>query len=186
MKDFYPIKIAGLERNLQVCRVNDNLSIAAFVLFGDVEMTVAAAAELLKAAPAHDIIITAEAKGIPLVHEMARQNGESTYVVARKIAKLYMKDVFTVELHSITTDRLQTLCIDSAEAEQMRGRRVLIVDDVISTGESLRAVEKLVIKAGGNIVGKMAVLAEGDAGLRDDIIYLEYLPLLNPDGSPIE
>jgi len=186
MKEYYPIKIAGLERNLQVCPINENLSIGAFVLFGDIEMTVTAATELLKLAPAHDILITAEAKGIPLIHEMARQNGESTYVVARKIAKLYMKDVFTVELHSITTDRLQTLCIDSTEAELMRGRDVLIIDDVVSTGESLRAVEKLVIKAGGNIVGKMAVLAEGDARLRDDIIYLEYLPLLNPDGSPIE
>ena len=184
MKDHYPIKIAGLERNLQVCPINENLSIAAFVLFGDVEMTVAAAAELLRLAPTHDIIITAEAKGIPLVHEMARQSGRSTYVVARKIAKLYMKDVFTVEVNSITTERKQTLCIDIAEAELMRGKRVLIVDDVISTGESLRAVEKLVKEAGGNIVGKMAVLAEGDAKLREDIIYLEYLPLLNPDGSP--
>jgi len=186
MKEFYPIKIAGLDRNLMVCPINENLSIAAFVLFGDVEMTVAAAGELLKIAPKHDILITAEAKGIPLVHEMARQNCEATYIVARKVAKLYMKGVFEVELHSITTEKKQTLCIDSLEAELMRGKDVLIVDDVISTGESLRAVEKLVIQAGGNIVGKMAVLAEGDARLRDDITYLEYLPLLNPDGTPIE
>ena len=186
MNEFYSMKIAGLDRDLPVCPINENLSIAAFVLFGDVEMTVAAAAELLKVAPDHDILITAEAKGIPLVHEMARQNNESTYVVARKVAKLYMTGVFEVELHSITTEKKQTLCIDSAEAELMKGKNVLIVDDVISTGESLRAVEKLVIKAGGNIAGKMAVLAEGDAGLRDDIIYLEYLPLLNPDGTPIE
>lgn len=177
------MKIAGLERNLPICPINEHISIAAFVLFGDVEMTVAAAGELLKVAPEHDIIITAEAKGIPLIHEMAKQNGESTYIVARKIAKLYMKDVFTVELHSITTARKQTLCIDSTEAAMMKGKNVLIVDDVISTGESLRAVEKLVKKAGGNIVGKMAVLAEGDARLREDIIYLEYLPLLNSDGS---
>ncbi|MCL2221574.1 MAG: adenine phosphoribosyltransferase [Oscillospiraceae bacterium] len=183
MKEFFPMKIAGLERNLPICPINENISIAAFVLFGDVEMTVAAACELLKVAPKHDIIITAEAKGIPLVHEMAKQNGESTYIVARKIAKLYMKDVFEVELHSITTAKQQTLCIDSTEAEMMKDKNVLIVDDVISTGESLRAVEKLVLKAGGNIVGKMAVLAEGDAHLRDDIIYLEYLPLLNSDGS---
>jgi len=186
MQEFYHMKIAGLERDLTVCPINENLSIAAFVLFGDVEMTVAAASEMLKVAPEHDIIITAEAKGIPLVHEMARQNSESTYVVARKVAKLYMKEVFEVELLSITTAKKQTLCIDSVEAELMRGKDVLIVDDVISTGESLRAVEKLVIKAGGNIVGKMAVLAEGDARLRDDIIYLEYLPLLKPDGTPIE
>jgi len=186
MNEFFPMKIAGLERNLMVCPINENISIAAFVLFGDVEMTVAAAAELLKVAPAHDIIITAEAKGIPLIHEMARQNSESTYIVARKVAKLYMKGVFEVELHSITTEKKQTLCIDSVEAELMKGKNVLIVDDVISTGESLRAVEKLVLKAGGNIVGKMAVLAEGDAHLRDDIIYLEYLPLLKPDGTPLD
>ena len=186
MNDFYTMKIAGLERDLPVCPINENLSIAAFVLFGDVEMTVAAAAELLKIAPDHDIIITAEAKGIPLVHEMARQNEESTYIVARKIVKLYMKEVFSVELQSITTENKQTLYIDSTEAEVMRGRRVLIVDDVISTGESVRAVEKLVKEAGGEVAGKMAILAEGDAKFRDDILYLEYLPLLNPDGTPIE
>jgi len=186
MNDFYTMKIAGLERDLPVCPINENLSIAAFVLFGDVEMTVAAAAELLKIAPDHDIIITAEAKGIPLVHEMARQNEESTYIVARKIVKLYMKEVFSVELQSITTENKQTLYIDSTEAEVMRGRRVLIVDDVISTGESVRAVEKLVKEAGGDVAGKMAILAEGDAKFRDDILYLEYLPLLNPDGTPIE
>jgi len=186
MSEFYTMTIASLERHLPICPLNDNLSIAAFVLFGDVEMTVAAAAGLLKIAPAHDIIITAEAKGIPLVHEMARQNGETTYIVARKVVKLYMKEVFSVELQSITTENRQTLFIDSTEADLMRGKKVLIVDDVISTGESLRAVEKLVKEAGGEVVGKMAVLAEGDAKFRDDILYLEYLPLLKPDGTPLE
>ena len=184
MMEFYPLSVAGLERRLQICRISDDLSIAAFVLFGDVEMTVAAAAHLLKAAPPHDILITAEAKGIPLVHEMARQNGETSYIVARKVVKLYMKEVFSVELQSITTQKRQTLFIDSAEAELMRGKRVLIVDDVISTGESVRAVEKLVKEAGGDVVGKMAVLAEGDAKYRDDITYLQYIPLLYPDGTP--
>ena len=186
MGKFYTMKIAGLERKLPVCKISDDLSIAAFVLFGDVEMTVSAAAHLLKIAPEHDIIITAEAKGIPLVHEMARQNGENTYIVARKVVKLYMKEVFSVELQSITTQKKQQLYIDTAEAELMKGKRVLIVDDVISTGESLRAVEKLVKEAGGVVAGKMAVLAEGDAKYRDDIIYLEYLPLINPDGTPKE
>jgi len=185
MEKTYALKVAGLERDLQVCKISDDLSIAAFVLFGDVEMTVAAAEYLLKTAPPHDIIITAEAKGIPLIHEMARQCGENNYVVARKVVKLYMKDVFSVELQSITTQKKQTLYIDSAEAELMRGKRVLIVDDVISTGESIRAVEKLVKEAGGIIVGKMAILAEGDAKYRDDITYLEYLPLLNSEGLPI-
>ena len=184
MEHYYKLEVAGLERQLQVCKLSDELSIAAFVLFGDVEMTVAAAEHLLKIAPPHDIIITAEAKGIPLIHEMARQNGENTYVVARKVVKVYMKDVFSVELQSITTKKKQTLYIDSVEAASIRGKRVLIVDDVISTGESLRAVEKLVKEAGGTIVGKMAILAEGDAKYRDDIMYLQYLPLLNPDGTP--
>jgi len=184
MENYYNLKVAGLERQLQVCKLSDELSIAAFVLFGDVEMTVAAAEHLLKLAPPHDIIITAEAKGIPLIHEMARQNGENTYIVARKVVKVYMKDVFSVELQSITTKKKQTLYIDTVEAESIRGKRVLIVDDVISTGESLRAVEKLVKEAGGTIVGKMAILAEGDAKYRDDIMYLQYLPLLNPDGTP--
>jgi len=185
MEQFYTLNVAGLERNLQICRINDELSIAAFVLFGDVEMTVAAAAHLLKVAPPHDVLITAESKGIPLVHEMARQNSETNYIVARKVIKLYMKEVFSVELQSITTQQKQTLYIDSLEAERMRGKNVLIVDDVISTGESIRAVEKLVKEAGGTIAGRMAILAEGDAKYRDDIIYLEYLPLIKPDGTPI-
>ena len=184
MEQTYTLKVAGLERNLQVCKISEDLSIAAFVLFGDVEMTVTAARDLLKAAPPHDIIITAESKGIPLVHEMARQNGENTYIVARKSVKLYMKDVFSVELQSITTKKKQNLYIDSIEAALMRDKRVLIVDDVISTGESLRAVEKLVKESGGVVVGKMAILAEGDAKYRDDIIFLEVLPLLNADGTP--
>jgi len=184
MSQTYKLKVAGLERDLQICKINDELSIAAFVLFGDVEMTVASAEHLLKVAPEHDIIITAEAKGIPLVHEMARQNSEATYIVARKVVKLYMKEVFSVELQSITTQNKQSLFVDAVEAKLMKGKKVLIVDDVISTGESLRAVEKLVKEAGGTVVGKMAVLAEGDAKYRDDIIYLEYLPLLNSDGIP--
>jgi len=184
MNGFYTLKVAGLERQLQICKVSDDLSIAAFVLFGDVEMTVAAAEHLLKRAPEHDILITAEAKGIPLVHEMARQNAETNYIVARKVVKLYMKEVFSVDVQSITTRKKQTLFIDMAEAELMRGKKVLIVDDVISTGESLLAVEKLVKEAGGTVIGKMAILAEGDAKYRDDITYLEYLPLMNSDGTP--
>ena len=179
----YPLQVAGLTRDLTLCRVNDELYIAGFVIFGDVELTEACARELLKKAPEYDILITAEAKGIPLAYEMARQAGTNRYLIARKVPKLYMKNVFTVKVNSITTAREQTLCIDQEDADFMRGRRVLIVDDVISTGESLRAVEELVKQAGGNIVGKMAILAEGDATERDDIIYLEKLPLFNPDGT---
>ncbi len=175
--DTYRLKVAGLERDLPVCPVNEHLDIAGFVIFGDVELTEACARELLKKIPPHDIMITAESKGIPLIHEMARQSGENRYILARKAPKLYMKDLFTVEVKSITTEKKQTLCIDGKDAEAMRGKRVVIVDDVISTGESLRALEELVQEAGGEIVAKMAILAEGDAIERDDIITLAPLPL---------
>ena len=179
----YPMTIAGLRRELPLCPVTDDLYIGAFVIFGDVELTVACARELLKKAPEYDVLITAESKGIPLCYEMARQAGTNRYLLARKAPKLYMKNVFTVKVNSITTDHEQTLCLDGDDAKYMKGKRVLIVDDVISTGESLRAIEELVKQAGGNIVGKMAILAEGDATERDDIIYLEKLPLFNADGT---
>jgi len=184
MKDmYYTIKVAGCTRDLPICPINDELYIAGFVIFGDVELTESCARELLKIAPEHDVIITAESKGIPLAHEMARQEGVNRYLLARKAPKLYMKDIFTVEVDSITTDHRQILCLDGKDAEFMRGKRVLIVDDVISTGESLKALEKLVNAAGGNIVGRMAILAEGDAQDRKDIQYLEKLPLFNSDGT---
>jgi len=182
----YPMHVAGLVRDLPLCRVNDNLYIGAFVIFGDVELTVNCARELLKKAPEYDVLITAESKGIPLGYEMARQSGVNRYLIARKSPKLYMKNVFSVNVRSITTDRQQILCIDQDDADYMKGKRVLIVDDVISTGESLKAVEALVNRAGGNIVGRMAILAEGTAATRNDIIYLEKLPLFHPDGTPIE
>ena len=184
MEKFYEIDIAGVKRKLPLCKVNDNLYIAAFVMFGDVEMTKAAASALLRKAPEYDVLITAESKGIPLLYEMARQSGHNYYIVARKGPKLYMQNVLTVYVNSITTDHQQVLCIGSAEAEAMRGKRILVVDDVISTGESLAAIEKLVNEVGGNIVGKMAVLAEGDAIDRKNIIYLEPLPLFDGEGQP--
>ena len=179
----YPMHVAGLTRDLPLCKVTDDLYIGAFVIFGDVELTVACARELLKKAPEYDVLITAESKGIPLAYEMARQAGTNRYLLARKSPKLYMKNVFTVKVNSITTAKEQILCIDQDDVDFMQGKRVLIVDDVISTGESLRAIEELVKQAGGNIVGKMAILAEGDATERDDIIYLEKLPLFNADGT---
>ena len=178
--------IAGLERDLPICPVNENLSIAGFVIFGDPELTVACARELLKRAPEYDYIITAEAKGIPLAHEMARQAGDTKYILARKAPKLYMRDLFEVSVHSITTAREQKLYLDGADAQMMKGKRILVVDDVISTGESLAALEVLVEKAGGIICGRMAILAEGDAQDREDLIYLEKLPLFHPDGSIME
>lgn len=183
MSKTYKMEIAGLERELPLCRINDDLYIGAFIMFGDVEITKRCATELLKKAPEHDIMITAESKGLPLLYEMARQENADNYILARKAPKLYMNDIVTTSVNSITTENKQTLCIDGEDAEAMKGRRVLIVDDVISTGESLEALSTLVEKAGGNIVGKMAVLAEGDAAQRDDIIFLAPLPLFNADGT---
>ncbi|MBQ6625190.1 MAG: adenine phosphoribosyltransferase [Clostridia bacterium] len=144
------------------------------------------ARDLLKKAPEYDYIITAEAKGIPLAHEIARQNNDKSYFIARKYPKLYMTGIFEVEVKSISTDKVQHLYLDVAEAEMIKGKRILIVDDVISTGESTKALRTLVEKAGGEIVGEMAILAEGDAQNREDIIFLEPLPLFRPDGTPIE
>ncbi|MCH5202978.1 MAG: adenine phosphoribosyltransferase [Oscillospiraceae bacterium] len=172
----YKMTIAGCERELPICKVNDNLSIAAFIMFGDVEVTVKSAEELLKKVPEFDVILTAEAKGIPLGYEMARQSGKP-YVVARKSVKLYMQNTVSISVNSITTEKEQTLYLDGEKAELIKGSRVLIVDDVISTGESLIALQELCKSAKGNVVANVAVLAEGDAADRDDIIYLEKLPL---------
>ena len=185
MNSYYELNIAGIKRKLPLCKVNDKLYIAAFVMFGDVELTKVCAEELLKIAPEHDIMITAESKGIPLLYEMARQSGVNNYLLARKGPKLYMQDIITVDVDSITTEKKQILCISGADAESMCGKRVLIVDDVISTGESLAALSKLVETAGGNIVGKMAVLAEGDAIERHDITCLAPLPLFDENGNAL-
>lgn len=180
---YYKMEIAGLERELPLCAVNEDLYIAAFIMFGDVEITEAAAKELLKKAPEFDILLTAEAKSIPLAHEMAKQNGMNEYVIARKGTKVYMEDIIFTNVDSITTDHIQKLCIGKREAEQLKDKRVLIIDDVISTGQSIKSLELLAEQAGGNVVGKMAVLAEGDAMERPDIIALKKLPTFNADGT---
>ena len=185
MNKAYHMTIAGCERDLPICPLNEKLSIGAFVIFGDCELTVACAGELLKKAPEFDYILTAESKGIPLAYEMARQIGAKKWLLARKGVKLYMRDVLHVEVRSITTDHMQNLYIDGEDAALMKGKRILIVDDVISTGESRAALEALVEKAGGTICGRMCILAEGDAIKRDDITYLGELPLFTPDGEPI-
>lgn len=182
---YYEMNIAGLDRKLPLCRVTDDFYIAAFVIFGDQEITVAAARDLLKIAPEYDYLITAEAKGIPLVHEMARQHNDAKYFVARKAPKLYMTGVFEVTVNSITTAKQQNLYLDTADAELMKGKRILIVDDVFSTGNSLRAVESLVEQAGGEICGRLCILAEGEAQTREDIKYLEKLPVFDGNGNII-
>lgn len=176
MSEFYTMKIAGLERNLKLFPVSDTLEIAAFILFGDTEITVASATELLKKTPEFDYILTPEAKSIPLAYEMSRQSGKP-YIVARKGTKVYMGHPVEVSVTSITTQREQHLYLGEDEVELVKGKRVLIVDDVISTGESLLAVRELLEKSGGIEAGACAVLAEGDAADRDDIIFLEKLPL---------
>lgn len=176
MSETYTMEIAGLKRELPLCPVSDKLDIAAFILFGDVEMTVRAAEELIKKCPEFDYILTPEAKSIPLAYEISRQSGKK-YFVARKKPKVYMTDPVTVKVRSITTEEDQTLILGREDGEQLRGKRVLVVDDVISTGESLAAVMALADEFGANVVAKAAVLAEGDAAKRDDIVYLEELPL---------
>jgi len=186
MKKVYEMQIAGLQRQLPLCPLNEDLYIGAFVIFGDPALTTACADSLLQIAPDYDYIITAEAKGIPLAHEMARLAGNQKYFVARKRPKLYMTGVFAASVHSITTEGEQKLYLDQADVQLMHGKRVLLVDDVISTGESLQALEQLVLAAGAKIAGRMCILAEGDARDRQDIIYLEELPLFDKNGEPMQ
>ncbi|MCQ2450117.1 MAG: adenine phosphoribosyltransferase [Clostridia bacterium] len=176
MSEFYTMKIAGLERKLEMFPVSDKLDIAAFIIFGDVELTVAGCAELLKKVPEFDVIVTPEAKSIPMAYEMSRQSGKP-YVVARKGVKVYMGNPLKTTVTSITTQKEQTLYLGESDVAALRDKRVLILDDVISTGESLIAIQKLVKEAGGIEVAAAAFLAEGDAAKRDDIIFLEPLPL---------
>ena len=181
----YPMEIAGLHRELPICKVTDDLYIAAFICFGDAELTVACAKELLKLVPKkdYDYMFTAEAKSIPLIHEMARQSKAKKYFIARKKQKAYMPDPIHVEDRSITTSGVQTLYLGRDDAELIKGKRILIIDDVVSTGGSLMAMEHLIELAGGIVAGRVTVLAEGDAGERFDIKYLGKLPLFNADGT---
>lgn len=176
MGEVYKMTIAGCERELPICPINEHMDIAGFVMFSDVEITEAVAKALMGKCPEHDVIVTAESKGIPLAYEMARI-GCRNYVVARKGVKAYMEDPIHVEVKSITTDHVQKLYLSKADCENLKGKRILVVDDVISTGESLAAMEELLHTIGGKVVGKACVLAEGDAKDRDDIIFLEPLPL---------
>ena len=181
----YSMRVAGLTRELPICKVNDELYIGAFIMFGDAELTVACARDLLKLAEGieYDYLFTAEAKSIPLIHEMARQSNAKKYFIARKGPKVYMPDPISVDDQSITTLSLQKLYLGSDDAALMQGKKVLVVDDVISTGGSLKAMEALVEKAGGTVVGRMSVLAEGGAAERKDIMFLQKLPVFNADGT---
>lgn len=172
---YYQIQIGGVTRDLPIVRISDKLSIALLIMLTDVELTVACATELLKRTPPFDVIITAEAKGIPLAYELARQSG-TDFVVARKTKKSYMRDPIEVTVQSITSD-LQILYLDVDDVAKLKGKRVLIADDVISNGGSIEALEELVKLSNGTVVMKAAALAEGAACERDDIIYLGEIPL---------
>lgn len=187
MQLYHKMTIAGLERSLPICPLNESLSIAGFVIFGDPDLTVACAEALLEKTKTvdYDYLLAPEAKAIPLVHEMARQSGKKEYLLARKNPKLYMTGVFSHTVRSITTAKEQTLYLDVQDAKKMKGKRILLIDDVISTGASLEALEALVEKAGGTVAGRCAILAEGDAQKREDLIYLEKLPLFNSKGEII-
>ena len=181
----YTMTIAGLKRELPICKVNDDLYIGAFICFGDAEVTEAAAAAMLKKLEGieYDYLFTAEAKSIPLIHEMARQSGAAKYFIARKGPKAYMPDPIHVEDKSITTAGVQKLYLGRDDADMIRGKRILLMDDVISTGGSIHAMEELVKLAGGSVAGRVSVLAEGDAAARKDIKFLAPLPVFNADGS---
>ena len=185
MKPYYEMTIAGCTRQLPLCKASDDLVIAGFVIFGDVELTCACAAELLRKAPEFDYLVAPEAKSIPLIHEMAKQSGRNDYFLIRKQPKLYMEGIFETEVKSITTMEVQHLYMDGKDARKIKGKRVLLLDDVISTGGSIASSEKLVNEAGGIIVAKMAILAEGAAADRDVIIFLEKLPLFDSEGNPL-
>jgi len=181
----YELHVAGLKRDLPICKLTDTLSIGAFVIFGDVELTCACAREMLKVVPEFDYMVAPEAKAIPLIHEMARQSGRNEYFIVRKKKKAYMETVFEVDDISITTEGTQKLYLEGKDAEAMKGKRILVIDDVISTGGSIKAVEHLVNEAGGIVVGRAAILAEGEAADRNDIIFLEKLPLFNAEGKAL-
>lgn len=182
----YKITVAGLERELPLCPLGEDRMIAAFVIFGDVELTCACARELLKKVPEFDYMVAPEAKAIPLVHEMARQSGRNEYFLVRKAKKLYMNGVFEAEDRSITTEGKQMLYMDGADAKKIRGKKILLLDDVISTGGSIAAAESLVNQAGGIVVGRMAILAEGKAAERKDITILGSLPVFDRQGNIIQ
>ncbi|MCC8073899.1 MAG: adenine phosphoribosyltransferase [Clostridiales bacterium] len=175
-EEYYTLKIAGLERKLKRFPISDSLDIAAFILFGDVELTEACAKALLEKTPEFDYIVTPEAKSIPLAYEMSKIS-KKKYIVARKGVKVYMDNPVAYTVTSITTQKQQTLYLGHEDGDLLKDKRVLIVDDVISTGESLKAVTGIVEAFGGNIIASCAPLAEGDAADRDDIIFLEKLPL---------
>ena len=172
----YTLHVAGLTRELPIIKLSYDLSIASFVILGDTEIVKKTAPMIAKKLPEVDFIVTAEAKGIPLAYEISKILNLDEYIVARKSVKAYMEEPIEVEVNSITTTNSQKLYLNNQDANKIKGKRVVLIDDVISTGQSLKALERLVEKAGGKVLAKAAILAEGDAKDRKDIIFLEALP----------
>lgn len=172
----YTLHVAGLTRELPIIKLSYDLSIASFVILGDTEIVKKTAPMIAKKLPEVDFVVTAEAKGIPLAYEISKILNLNEYIVARKSIKAYMEEPIEVEVNSITTTNSQKLYLNSQDANKIKGKKVALIDDVISTGQSLKALERLVEKAGANVVAKAAILAEGDAKDRKDIIFLEALP----------
>ncbi|HIZ78532.1 MAG TPA: adenine phosphoribosyltransferase [Candidatus Lachnoclostridium stercorigallinarum] len=189
MEHTYRLQICGTERELPLVPMDEKMAYASFVVIGDTELVELAAVQLAREIPQTDVVMTAEAKGIALAYELSRQLGLKEFIVARKSVKSYMKNTISASVHSITTKGEQHIYLDETDIRKVAGKRVCIVDDVISTGESLRAVEELAEKAGGKVVCRAAILAEGDAAKRKDILFLEELPLFekkeNGEYAPI-
>lgn len=178
-KEFYTVDICGKKEPLPVLQLENGPKIAFFNLHGNVRLTEYCAEKLSERIPADvEVLITAESKGLQLTHCTAHILGHDYYAVARKSKKLYMQDGISVAVRSITTKGEQRLYLSAHDAELLSGKRVAVIDDVISTGGSLEALEELVHDAGGKVVCKAAVLAEGDAQNRNDIVFLGAIPLL--------
>ena len=177
-QEFYTVDFQGFRAQLPILPLPSGVKIAFFNLHGDSELTEHCAKLLTEKVKDCEVLITAESKGLQLTHCIARNLGQRFYAVARKSKKLYMQDGIDVPIaSSITTGKEQKLYISKFDADLMRGKKVGIIDDVVSTGNSLKGLEELVTMAGGIICKKAFVLAEGDAAKRDDIVYLDTIPL---------
>jgi len=180
------LEVCGLHRKLPFVDLSEELAYASFVVISDTELITRAGEELAKYANGAEIILTIEAKGIALAYEISRQLGMQDFVVVRKSIKSYVKSYIQDAVCSITTQGEQKVFLDGADALKLQGKKVAIVDDVVSKGESLAAAERLVKAAGGTVCAKLAILAEGAAADRKDISFLQKLPLFRKENSEYE
>jgi len=183
-RETYPVQVGGVSRQLPLFEVAPGLRIAVLNILGDTELVQACAsvlAQKLQAVP-HDLLVTAEAKSIPLIHALSVANGDRRYVVLRKAYKPYMGETLKAETVSITTGAPQTLYMDEKDRALVDGKRIVLIDDVISTGSTLKGMRQLIDQAGGEVVGEAAVFTEGDPGDWDGVIALGHLPLFK-DGA---